>query len=359
MPVSKKNKAIYNAIFDGSENFVANTIQKIQSIRELNKFMPAEKIPEDYARRWNEYWSQFGKHYSPKWGWFYAARNDIDDVRYIPSTLYYTTIDQHFNSKKLGWGFNDKNYYSIIFKDIKQPETLVRNIGGLLFDADYKQISAEDAIKIIHKVSEIIYKPALESGSGRGIQFVKTDNMDAIKGILKGSDKDYAVQKVIEQHPSLTSIHPGSVNSIRVASLLMDDGVHILSSCLRMGAGDSRVDNHHAGGMSSGINADGTLQKYAYYLDGKKTENHPSGFVFEGFKVPAFDKVIELVFKAHPRIGHFRLVGWDIAVDKDCDPVLIECNMRKNGIELHEFSNGPYFGDLTDRVLKEVFSGKA
>ena len=32
MPVSKKAKSIYNAIFDGSENFVANVIQKIQAI---------------------------------------------------------------------------------------------------------------------------------------------------------------------------------------------------------------------------------------------------------------------------------------------------------------------------------------
>ena len=354
MPVSRRNKTIYNAIFDGIENFAANTIQKVQSIRERNKFMPEEAVPDDYKKRWNEYWGRFGKHYSPKWGWFYVARNGIDDVRYIPATLYYTNIDQHFNNKKLGWGFNDKNYYSVIFKDIKQPTTLVRNIGGLLFDAEYRQITIDRAISLISAASEIIYKPALESGSGRGIQFIKTSDTEAIRNILAGTDKDFTIQEVIEQHPALNSIHPGSVNSIRVASLLMDDGVHILSSCLRMGAGASRVDNHHAGGMSSGINSDGTLQKYAYFLDGKKTDKHPSGFVFDGFSVPSYDKIKDLVLNAHPRIGHFRLVGWDIAVDKYGDPVLIECNMRKNGIELHEFSNGPYFGDLTDQVLHEI-----
>ena len=120
MPVSRRNKTIYNAIFDGIENFAANTIQKVQSIRERNKFMPEEAVPDDYKKRWDEYWGRFGKHYSPKWGWFYVARNGIDDVRYIPATLYYTKIDQHFNNKKLGWGFNDKNYYSVIFKDIKR-----------------------------------------------------------------------------------------------------------------------------------------------------------------------------------------------------------------------------------------------
>ena len=357
MPVSKKIKGIYNSIFDGSENLAANSIQKIQSIRERDKFMPSDPVPADYAKRWKEYWSKYG-NYSPKWGWFYAARNGIDDVRYIPATLYYTKIDQHFNNKKLGWGFNDKNYYSTIFKGIKQPRVLVRNIGGMLYDADYQQIDKEDALKITCTESEVICKPSLESGSGRGIQFIETSNKAVLKKLFESGDSEYIIQEVIKQHPTLSNIHPGSVNSIRVASLLMEDGVHILSSCLRMGAGESRVDNHHAGGMSSGVNPDGSIQKYAYYLDGRRTDIHPSGFRFEGFNVPSYDKIIDLVKKAHPLIGHFRLVGWDIAVDESGDAMLIECNMRKNGIELHEFSNGPYFGELTDIVLEEVFRRK-
>lgn len=354
MPVSKKTKGIYNLIFDGGENLVANFIQKIQSIRERKKNMPTAPIPVDYAKRWKEYWKKYG-NYSPKWGWFYVSRNGIDDVRYIPATLYYTKLDQHFNKKKLGWGFNDKNYYSVIFKDIKQPRILIRNIGGLLFDEDYKQLNKDEAIRIICTEPEVIIKPSLESGSGRGIQFVETFDTTVLKKIVESKDSDYVIQAVIKQHPALSSIHPESINSVRVSSLLMEDGVHILSSCLRMGTGKSRVDNHHAGGISCGINPDGSIQKYAYYLDGQRTDVHPSGFVFEGFVVPAYDKILELVKRAHLLIGHFRLVGWDIAVDETGDAVLIECNMRKNGIELHEFSNGPFFGGLTDKVLDEVF----
>ena len=355
MPVSKRIKSLYNSIFDGSENFVSNTIQRISAIRERNKYMPKGRIPKEYTKKWKNYWKQYGKRVSPKWGWFYASRNGIDDVRYIPATLYYTIIDQHFNQKKLGWGFNDKNYYSLIFSNIKQPKVIVRNISGLLYNQNYELINIDKALKLLSQQTEVIFKPSLESGSGRGIQFIDTKDITYIKKILKSNDKDYLIQCVINQHKDLDKIHPKSVNSIRVATILMSDGVHILSSCLRMGTGESRVDNHHAGGVSCGINEDGTLQKYAYYLDGHKITKHPSGFVFEGFKVPSFNKIKQLVVNAHSLIGHFRLVGWDIAVDDKGDPVLIECNMRKNGIELHEFSNGPYFGSLTDDVLQEVF----
>lgn len=355
MVVSKKMKALYNAIFDGTENCVANTIQKIQVIKERNDSMPDEKVPAEYAKRFHEYWKKYG-NYSPKWGWFYASRNGIDDVRYIPATLYYTKLDQYFNNKKLGWGFNDKNYYSKIFAGIRQPKVVVRNIGGLFFNEFYEQISLQQAICIIQDEEEVVCKPALESGSARGILFWKGTDKEKYKSFLKdNNNQDYIIQKVIKQHERLKNIHGSSVNTIRISTILMEDGVHILSSCLRMGVGKSRVDNHHAGGMSAGINKDGTLQKYAYYLDGMKMDKHPGGFVFEGYKVPGYRNAIELAKTAHPLIGHFRLVGWDIAIDEYEQAVLIECNMRKNGIELHEFSNGPFFGELTDTILDEVF----
>ena len=44
-----------------------------------------------------------------------------------------------------------------------------------------------------------------------------------------------------------------------------------------------------------------------------------------------------------------------MAVDKYGDIVLIEANMRKGGINLHQFDNGPIFGNLTEKVLNLVF----
>jgi hypothetical protein len=54
-------------------------------------------------------------------------------------------------------------------------------------------------------------------------------------------------------------------------------------------------------------------------------------------------------------IPHFKLVSWDIAIDDTNEAVLIEANMRKGGIDIIQFNSGPIFGDLTERVLDEVF----
>lgn len=357
MAANIKLKAIYNSFFDGTETWTANRISDFLETRNLKRNMPSERVPNELRQSVREYWKRFDKTISPKWAWFYARRNGIVDPRYIPHTLYYSVIDQHFNARKLGYGFNDKNYYSKIFSDVKQPHTIFRNVGGILLDEDYCLISKRDAVSKIIDSIEVVCKPSQESGSGRGISFwAPQKDLEIIKAFVNNPlNRDYIVQESINQHPTLSNINPSSVNTIRVCSLLRNNGVVILSACLRMGVGANRVDNHHAGGMSCGINHDGTLQKHAYYLNGERFESHPNGLVFEGFKIPSYEKVINIAKQYHSLIGNFKLVGWDIAVDQDGDAVLIECNMRKNGLELHQFSNGPLFGDLTDEILDEIF----
>lgn len=358
MAVGKKAKALYNLVFDGIETLAANTIQIIQEKRTLKKYAPKEPIPKGYAKAYKAYWKRYG-NFSPMWGWYYASRNGNLDVRYIPHTLYYTKIDQHYNARKLGYGFNDKNYYSKLFAGIKQPETIVRVFGkGYFTDAEYKQISLEQAVALICENDEVICKPSQESGSGRSIEFWQIEEKkDYIQEFLRNSCEPYILQKVLKQHVALNEVHLGSINSLRICSILLSDGVHILSTCLRMGVDKARIDNVTAGGISVGINNDGTMQEFAYnYFTGERVSVHPQGFVFSGKIVPSYDKAVALVEKAHQMIGHFRLVSWDIAIDDQGDPVLIEANMRKGGINLNQFSNGPLFGDLTDQILNDVFN---
>lgn len=366
MVVSKKLKQLYFDFFEKPELFVANTISKLQEISNLNKNIDKKfSLTRKQKNQIKVFWKPYCR-VSTKWVRYYVAKNRIFDPKYIPNDLYYTKIEQHFNNRKLGYGFNDKNYYSKIFDNIKQPEIIVRKINGLVFDANYNLISPEEAKQKIILQNEVICKPSQESGSGRGIMFFNANSDQQIENFLVNkSYDDYVIQKLIEQHPELERVHKGSINCIRIVSILFDDGVHILSSVLRMGFGNSKVDNATAeanaeyDGMSCGIDENGCLKKYAYgYTTGNSFEKHPDGLIFEGFPIPSYKKAIELVETAHPLIAHFRLVSWDIAIDKNGEPILIEANMRKGSINFHQFNNGPLFGDLTERVLNEVFSKK-
>ena len=100
-------------------------------------------------------------------------------------------------------------------------------------------------------------------------------------------------------------------------------------------------------------------KKYGYNKKGERVEVHPTtGLKFDGYEIPSFDRVIELVKKAHPMVPHFRSVSWDVAISENGSPILIEGNLCRGGIDLLQLSNGPLYGEDTKKILDEVFEKK-
>ena len=49
------------------------------------------------------------------------------------------------------------------------------------------------------------------------------------------------------------------------------------------------------------------------------------------------------------------MISWDFAIDELANPVLIEVNLSYGGVDVHQMSNGPVFGEMTADILDEVF----
>jgi len=360
MAVSKKAKALYNKIFDGTETMVANAIMTFQVRRILKtavRHMP--ELSAEQKRAVREFWKPYCK-IDTDWVRYYTCITGQFDPRYIPNDLQYTKIDQYFNNRKLGYGFNDKNYYSLLFPDIKQPTTVVRKIGGLLFDEDYRQIDIISAESLLAKRKEVIVKPSQESGSGRNISFYDTTlDAEELRSLLKGNDeKNLIVQDIVHQHYELAKMHPSSLNTVRIYTIMLQDGVHVLNASLKMGANNSRIDNVSAdSGIIAGIKENGDLMDCAYFdmTSGKTTDHHPGGMPLSEIHVPAFSKMTTVAKKAAQYTGNFQLVGWDLSVDETGEVVLIEANMRKGAIGPIQCMHGPFYGEFTERVLNMVY----
>ena len=360
MAVNKKARALYFRFFDGIETMAANAILTCQERRTLKKYvrhMP--KLTSEQKKAVREFWKPYCR-VDTDWIRYYTYITGKFDPRYIPDVLQHTRIDQHFNNRKLGYGFNDKNYYSMIFPGVKQPKTVIRKIGGLLFDGDYNQIDLKKAESLLSMRNEVIVKPAQESGGGRDIAFYNTgtDTHELTKVLTDKEYGNYIIQDIVRQHYELEKMHPESLNTVRIYTLMLDDGVHVLSASLKMGAGSSRLDNvERNSGIIAGVKDNGELMGTAYFdlYSGKTTDRHPGGMMLSEIKVPEFNKMIETVKRLAHYAGNFRMIGWDMSVDENGDIVLIEANMRKAGIGPIQCEHGPFFGDLTEKVLNEVF----
>jgi hypothetical protein len=254
---------------------------------------------------------------------------------------------------------DNKCYYPTLFKGIPQPETVVLRIGGLWYSSDMELISEGKMKELISTEAEFFAKQATASYGGKGVVHVSAEKGDVYKQFeefLSYAKKDVIVQKPVKQHKDISAIHESSVNTMRIISLLSQEGVKIYSAVLRIGVGGSKVDNVSQGGVTCGITDDGKLKKECYKVNGDKFDRHPTnGFKLDGYQLPSFEKVKNLVREAHVMVPHFKMVSWDFAICEDGQPVMIEANLAKGSSKLHQFSNGPLFGEDTEKILDEVF----
>ena len=71
------------------------------------------------------------------------------------------------------------------------------------------------------------------------------------------------------------------------------------------------------------------------------------------------DKCKELVVKLANRFLRIsRLISWDLAIDDNGEPTLIEVNLCYGGTDIHQIANGPLYGDKTEEILEKVFRNR-
>ena len=305
------------------------------------------------------YWKPYGV--KPKRYWYAllcAGRNSYDP-RYIPDNIWYGKIYPYFNNIIARNTYGDKGFFETLFADIKQPETVVKNIAGHYYDGQMHLMSREEALGRCVAVGHFVIKSSTNTGGGRNVGFADldgTDDREKVDELFRNYHVNFIVQKLVEQHPDLARIHPESLNTVRVQSFFFKDEVYILSAQLRMGGGDSRVDNVSAGGCACAVGNDGWLVGKAVTRKSEWTDRHESsGILIKDIRVPSYNKIQECVKRQHEKMPYFGILGWDFAVDKTGDPVLVEVNVTS---EPNQIASGPTFGDLTPQVLQEVFIDK-
>lgn len=313
-------------------------------------------VTSEQKKEIKRYWGDI--KVNSKWiGFYNNLKGGRFDPRYVPEDLYYRFADVYFSNGLCARYLDNKNYYDLLFQDVNQPRTIVRKTVAGYLDVSYNQISEEESVDLLYNRDAVI-KPASASAGGRGISFVKkTDSKEKVIEVV-GKYKDFIAQEVLAQHVEMSALHEGSINTLRILTL-QRGGVKALSSIVRMGVGESKVDNATSGGIFVGVNEDGTLKNVAYNKHGVRFDKHPQGAVFADHFIPNYDECVELVKRLALRLATTnKLLSWDLAIAEDGHPILIEVNMSFGEIDFHQIANGPVFGDQGREIMNEVLSNK-
>lgn len=291
---------------------------------------------------------------------FYTEKTGEFHANYITDDIYFNVINHHFNDFNAFKIVDNKTNYDKLFPTIHQPVILATRKNGFWYIGD-NIVACEEVIALLKKEPCVFVKRAADCGGASGVFYLENQSDEQLakdfNDIVSKIPTDIAIQRRILQHPDIALLNPNAVNTMRILTVLHKDGsVKVYSSLLRIGGGKGHVDNYCSGGVAVGIDDDGKLREYGYFLNGDRVTTHPvSGKAFLGYQIPSFEEAKELVRKAHLFVPHFRMVSWDVAVEEDGTPILIETNLSDGQLDLHQLTNGPLFKEDTKKILDEVF----
>lgn len=193
---------------------------------------------------------------------------------------------------------------------------------------DLAGCTVEEFRSLGQELGRFLVKPR-DGTHGDGVEILQAGEVEDWAALLSKlrENGQTLLEEVIPQHEDLNALWPGSINTIRLVTILKDGRAHVVAAYLRVGNGARPVDNFNNGGMAVPVDRDtGVILCAARDKAGTLYDRHPvTGVQFQGYQLPLWPQVLELAQAAAQVVPSVRYVGWDIAVTPD-GPVLVEGN---------------------------------
>ena len=226
-------------------------------------------------------------------------------------------IVRRMNDKAYWHFFDDKCQFNGLFREWVQREWLRSG----------SSLTQEELTAFCSGKGPLFIKP-LEGSSGVGVERAEPGDFKDIPAFFKRLKEkgDCIVEETVIQHEAMARLYPGSVNTVRIATLLGDQGEGIVYAFVRIGNGRV-MDNIDAGGMAARVDLEsGIINSVAADKQGHEYARHPlTGEAITGFQLPYFEEAKAMCLKAMRVVPQVRFVAWDVALTPE-GPRLIEGN---------------------------------
>ena len=185
----------------------------------------------------------------------------------------------------------------------------------------------EAFLDFVRRHPTFLVKPS-ESSRGAGI-YQETVTSGSYNKVFQGllAKAPCVLEELIDQADGMARFHPESVNTIRYATFLTDDGYETIACFVKIGRGSSIVDNGGAGGLLAAVD-----ENTGQVLTAGRSEHdevydvHPdTGVRIIGACIPQWHELKDMIAKLVQVLPDQRYVGWDLALSKD-GWVLVEGN---------------------------------
>lgn len=262
------------------------------------------------------------------------------------------------NPRELSSSLSNKAYMDFIYPHIPFPKTILRGITGNIYDADMNFLTLQEGIKLLSGFEEFIIKPSVGRSYGSGVMKVSLSQACdhakmAIEETIRDVGDNFVVQEVLHQHPIMANLNPTSVNSCRFTSIYID-GQYDYSVILKIGKMGSHIDNWR-NGYVLGVSNQGIINEIGYDISLNQVKETDTRVKFGGMKVPGFEKMAEIVEYSHKKyLPMCGVIGWDMMVDTEGEPHVIEFNLRPDFFA-EQLCSGTFFEPFSKTICKKIW----
>jgi len=221
------------------------------------------------------------------------------------------------NQKEHWYKFDKKDEFNRIFADCLKRDWL-----------DIENSSLAEFEAFCEKHPSLIVKPR-DGACGKGVEKLTVSDFESA-AVMRDyclKNEQTLAEEIIVQNEKMNVMFPRSVNTVRMVTITKNGKVSVVFCSVRIGAGDTIVDNLNSGGMAALVDEDtGIITTDAADKNGIVYKTHPdTNTTICGFEIPDFKEGREMVEKAALRVSEIGYVGWDIAFS-DKGALLIEGN---------------------------------
>lgn len=340
---------------------------EVKKIKDENrqKLISTVRWSDAQEKEFDRYWeTNYGKKISSEWHKLYQSYTGKFNVRYFPEYLFSSKLEPLLDKNPYNDALEDKNLLHIYtVGGVRTPHIYYSRCNGIYRNADYKAISEAEFLNGLRDIDEVVIKPTVESGSGRGVRFIRLKNgVDVFEGetleevLQKYGKMDIAIQECVKPANCLKAIYPYAVNTFRIMTYILNGEIYNCPVVLRIGRNGKRLDNAHAGGMFVGVAPNGQLAECAYSEQGERFIKHPdTDITFADCKIEKLPLLVDTCKQMHAITPQLGVISWDVTLNENDCAELLEINTRGGGSWLPQMANGePLFGENTEKLLAMI-----
>lgn len=240
----------------------------------------------------------------------------------------------HMNPPKKWDDLTDKARFHEVYSTVTGREALFAATAGF-----------DEFQAFVHKHPRFFAKP-YDGTFGMGVRIVSCGSDEEMREEYERLRREqYLIEELIDQCAELKAFHPPSLNTIRLHTIVTKAGTAeaFPYASLRFGRGGHIADNFTCqSGLTCMYESDsGLITTPAVDSMGNRYDYHPDTHLkIVGFQIPAWNEVLAVAKKAALIRPALRMVGWDVGINADYAPVIIEGNPRPDPISVQSDLTG-------------------